>query len=131
MKTSDNIKSQHRIQIDVDTEYLAEHSQPEDERYTFGYTITITNRSEKPVQLLNRHWVITDANNDIQEVHGEGVVGEQPFIGAGKSYRYSSGAVLRTEVGSMEGSYQMQNIDGSLFDAEISAFSLHKPGTLH
>lgn len=125
------ISDQSPIEIDVNTKYLDEHSRPEKEQYTFGYTITITNTSNQPVKLLRRHWIITDANNDVQEVHGQGVIGEQPLIAAGKSYRYSSGAVLKTEIGSMEGSYQMQNLDGSLFDAEIAVFSLHKPGVLH
>lgn len=125
------INSQNPIDINVDTQYLEEHSRPDKKQFTFGYTITITNTGKQPVKLLNRHWIITDANNDVQEVHGEGVVGEQPLIAAGKSYRYSSGAVLKTEIGSMQGSYQMQNIDGSVFDADIAVFSLHKPGILH
>ena len=129
--TSDSTKIGPEIDIDVDTQYIDEYSRPEDEHFTFGYTITITNNSEQPVKLLSRHWVITDANNDVQEVHGEGVVGEQPHIGIGKSFRYSSGAVLKTEIGSMEGSYQMLNEDGSVFDADIPVFSLHKPGALH
>ncbi len=125
------INNQDSIEINVDTQYLDEHSHPGKKQFTFGYTITITNTGKQPVKLLNRHWIITDANNEVQEVHGEGVVGEQPLIAAGKSYRYSSGAVLKTEIGSMEGSYQMQNLDGSVFDADISVFSLHKPGILH
>lgn len=125
------ISSQQPIDINVNTQYLEEHSHPEKDQFTFGYTITITNKGNQPVKLLNRHWIITDANNEVQEVQGEGVVGEQPLIAAGKSYQYSSGAVLKTEIGSMEGSYQMQNLDGSLFDADIPVFSLHKPGILH
>ena len=83
------------------------------------------------MKLLSRHWIITDSNNNVQEVRGDGVIGEQPLIVPGKSYTYSSGAVLKTEMGSMEGSYQMQNPDGSIFDANIAVFSLHKPGLLH
>lgn len=122
---------QCQIEINVHTQYLEEHSRPEKKQFTFGYTITITNTSKQPVKLLSRHWIITDSNNNVQEVRGDGVIGEQPLIVPGKSYTYSSGAVLKTEMGSMEGSYQMQNPDGSIFDANIAVFSLHKPGLLH
>lgn len=120
------------------TTYLPDHSRPEQGQYTFAYTITITNDGDVPVQLLSRHWVITDADNSVQEVRGEGVVGEQPVIQPGKSFRYTSGATLATPVGCMEGSYTMVPHDGAQavpegehFDVPIPAFSLHTPTALH
>jgi ApaG protein len=119
------------IQIDVVTRYLADQSVPAENRFVFAYTITITNHRNEAVRLLSRHWRITDANNHVQEVRGEGVVGEQPLIGSGESYRYSSGSMLATPVGTMEGSYQMVTTSGESFDAPIRAFSLARPGVLH
>jgi len=127
------------VGINVVTTYLPSHSNPEDEQYTFAYTITISNAGDVPVQLLSRHWIITDADNDVQEVRGDGVVGEQPVIAPGASFRYTSGATLATPVGCMEGSYFMvvrepMEVDpGDLptFQVPIPAFSLHKPKALH
>ena len=119
------------IKIDVVTRYLAEQSAPAENRFVFAYTITIANRGGEAVRLLSRHWRITDANNRVQEVRGEGVVGEQPLIEAGDSYRYTSGAMLETPVGTMEGSYQMISAAGDRFDAPIAVFSLAQPGALH
>ncbi len=127
------------VGIDVVTAYLPNHSRPQDRQYTFAYTITISNDSDLPVQLLSRHWIITDADNEVQEVRGEGVVGEQPVIPPQASFRYTSGATLATPVGSMQGSYCMvvrepMNIDpGELptFEVPIRAFSLHTPTALH
>ena len=119
------------IQIDVVTHYLADQSVPAENRYVFAYTITITNHRDEAVRLLSRHWRITDANNHVQEVRGEGVVGEQPYLKPGQGFRYSSGAVLETPVGAMEGSYQMVADDGEQFDAPIAAFRLAMPGLLH
>lgn len=119
------------VKIDVHTEYMPTQSSPREQQYAFAYTITITNQGEQPVQLLSRHWLITDGNNRVQEVRGEGVVGEQPVIEPGASYRYTSGAVLDTAVGSMEGSYQMVNDAGEHFEAMIPPFGLTLPAALH
>ena len=121
----------HPIQVKVKTAYLEEQSQPEKKRFAFSYTITIENNSDKPAKLLSRHWIITDANNAVQEVQGMGVIGEQPRILPGDSYTYSSGAVLETQVGTMEGSYQMQSDNGDNFNIPIPAFSLTRPHALH
>ena len=121
----------HRIRIDVTTRFLDEQSEPELDRYVFSYTITIANLGEVPASLLSRHWVITDANGKVQEVRGEGVVGEQPHLNPGEQFRYSSGAVLETPVGSMQGSYHMLADDGVRFDAPIAPFTLAVPGLLH
>ncbi len=128
-----------QVAVDVLTAYLPEHSSPEEGQYTFAYTITISNSSEVPVQLLSRHWVITDADNDVQEVRGEGVVGEQPVIQPREAFRYTSGATLATPVGCMEGSYYMvvrdpidiDPRDLPTFEVPIPAFSLHTPTALN
>lgn len=119
------------IRIDVLTNYLKDQSDPNDSKYVFSYTITIRNEGAIPAKLLKRHWVITDANGKVQEVRGEGVVGEQPYIKPGQGFRYSSGAVLETPVGTMQGSYQMVADSGQTFDAPIPAFRLAVPGILH
>ena len=121
----------HRISIDVETTYLDDQSEPREQRYVFAYTITIRNEGEVPAKLLTRHWIITDANGRVQEVRGDGVVGEQPYLKPGQGFRYSSGAVLETPVGTMQGSYQMIADDGAQFDAPIAAFRLAIPGMLH
>jgi ApaG protein len=121
----------HHIQIAVKTTYLPAQSAPEQNRYVFAYTITITNSGTIPAKLITRHWIITDANNRTQEVRGEGVVGEQPYLTPGMSFEYTSGTVLETPVGVMRGSYQMVADDGTEFDAEIPAFTLSMPRTLH
>ena len=121
----------HKISIEVETDYLEEQSEPRERRYVFSYTITIRNEGEVPAKLLTRHWVITDANGRSQEVRGDGVVGEQPYLKPGQGFRYSSGAVLETPVGAMQGSYQMVADDGATFDAAIPAFRLAIPGMLH
>jgi ApaG protein len=123
--------SQHKIRVDVDTSYLADQSDPKDKRYVFSYTITIRNEGSVPARLLTRHWIITDSNGKVQEVRGEGVVGEQPYLKPGQGFRYSSGAVLETPVGAMQGSYQMVSDEGDHFDAPIAAFRLAMPGLLH
>ncbi len=124
-------EAQHMITVDVDARYLEDQSAPEEQRYVFAYTITIRNRGEVPARLLTRHWVITDANGKVQEVRGEGVVGEQPHLKPGQGFRYTSGAVLETPVGAMQGSYQMLADDGVRFDAAIPPFTLAIPGTIH
>lgn len=121
----------HRIDIQVKTAYLEAQSAPEANRYVFAYTITITNNGSVPAKLLTRHWVITDANNRVQEVRGDGVVGEQPHLSPGMSFQYTSGTAIETPVGSMHGSYQMVADDGTAFDAPIAPFSLSVPRTLH
>ena len=121
----------NQIRIDVLTNYLKDQSNPGDDKYVFSYTITIRNEGEVPAKLLKRHWVITDANGKVQEVRGDGVVGEQPYIKPGQGFRYSSGAVLETPVGTMQGSYQMVADDGHKFDAPIAPFRLAMPGVLH
>ena len=119
------------IRIQVATNYIDEQSEPDADRYVFGYTITISNDGERAAQLLSRHWVITDANGKVQEVSGDGVVGEQPYLNPGEHFRYSSGAVLETPVGAMQGLYRMQADDGARFDAPIEPFTLAVPGMLN
>jgi ApaG protein len=124
-------QAQHKILVEVDTSYLEDQSDPKERRYVFSYTITIRNEGSVPARLLTRHWIITDSNGKVQEVRGEGVVGEQPYLKPGQGFRYSSGAVLETPVGAMQGSYQMVSDDGEQFDAPISPFRLAMPGLLH
>ncbi len=122
-----------RYQIDVNivTRYLPEQSQPEQNRFAFAYAVTIHNAGELPDKLLTRHWIITDGNGQVQEVRGAGVIGEQPLIAPGESHRYSSGTLMATKVGTMQGSYQMVADDGQRFDAPIAPFRLAVPGALH
>ena len=125
------MSARHKIRIDVETSYLREQSNPQEQRYVFSYTITIHNDGGSPATLLTRHWTITDANGTVKEVRGEGVVGEQPRLEPGQGFRYSSGAVLETPVGTMQGSYQMVDGEGRRFDAPIPLFRLAMPGILH
>ncbi len=120
----------HKIRVQVTTTYLDEQSSPGEQRYVFSYTITIRNEGQRAAKLLTRHWIITDANGRVKEVRGEGVVGEQPHLEPGQGFRYSSGAVLETPVGTMEGSYQMVDAEGRRFDAPIPPFRLAIPGIL-
>jgi ApaG protein len=119
------------IKVIVETAYIAEQSSPEINRYVFSYTIKLTNTGSVPARLLRRHWIITDANSKIQEVHGDGVIGEQPYLTPGQSYIYTSGAMLETPIGCMEGNYDMIADDGIEFEALIPAFRLTTPHTLH
>lgn len=127
------------VGIDVITAYLPNHSSPDDDQYTFAYTITIRNESQLPVQLLSRHWIITDADNEVQEVRGDGVVGEQPIIPPQEVFQYTSGATLTTPVGCMEGSYFMvvrepMEVDPHqlpTFEVPVPAFTLHTPTALN
>ena len=119
------------IRIQVVTDYIDDQSEPESDRYVFAYTITIANNGEVPARLISRHWVITDANGKVQEVTGDGVVGEQPHLNPGEEFRYSSGAVLETPVGAMQGLYRMEADNGVNFDAPIAPFTLAVPGVLH
>lgn len=121
----------HPIRIDVLTRFLSEQSRPEEDRYVFSYTIRIRNDGAVPARLLSRHWIITDDNGKVQEVHGDGVVGEQPWLRPGDEFEYTSGAVLETALGTMRGSYQMLADDGTPFDAPIAPFTLSVPRVLH
>ena len=122
---------EHSLAIAIQTRYIEEQSNPDKDRYAFSYTITIENDGEVSAKLLNRHWLITDANGKTQEVRGEGVVGEQPQLAPGESYQYTSGTILETPVGSMEGEYEMIDDQGRLFLAPIPPFSLSIPHLIH
>ncbi len=124
-------KKQYDIKIITETEYVANQSSPEGGRYVFAYTITITNTGHAAATLLRRHWLITDANCQTQEVQGEGVIGEQPHLMPGESFRYTSAAVLATPVGCMQGTYAMVADDGMDFNVQIPVFNLSTPNTLH
>jgi ApaG protein len=121
----------HRIEVGVETSYIDDQSDPGADRYVFAYTITISNAGKTPAKLVNRHWLITDSNGKIQEVRGEGVVGEQPYLKPGEMFRYTSGTILETPVGTMEGEYEMVADDGESFLAPIDRFSLAVPRVLH
>jgi ApaG protein len=123
--------SRYQIDVSVVTRFLAEQSQPEHQRFAFAYTVTVQNNGALPARLLSRHWVITDGDGKVEEVRGSGVVGQQPLIEAGESHTYSSGTVMATKVGNMQGSYQMLAEDGQHFDAVIAPFRLAVPGALH
>ena len=119
------------IRVTVEATYLDEHSDPDDNNYAFSYTVTIANEGDARVQLRRRHWIITDGNGEVREVEGPGVVGEQPVLNDGEAHRYTSGAVLTTPVGTMEGTYEMHEPEGRIFRAVIPRFQLQKPGVLH
>ncbi|MFA6985492.1 MAG: Co2+/Mg2+ efflux protein ApaG [Arenimonas sp.] len=121
----------HAIDVKVQTRFLPDQSTPEDGRFVFSYTIRIHNSGNVPARLISRHWLITDNNGKVQEVRGDGVVGEQPWLRPGDDFEYTSGAVLETELGTMQGSYQMLADDGTQFDASIAPFTLSVPRTLH
>ena len=119
------------IDVSVVTRYLPEQSQPEHQSYAFAYTITVSNTGTVAAKLLSRHWVITDGDGHVEEVRGAGVVGQQPLIEPGEQHTYSSGSVLTTTVGTMQGSYLMRANDGHEFKAIIKPFRLAVPGALH
>jgi ApaG protein len=121
----------YRIKVAVRSIYIDDESAPEDNKYVFAYTVTIRNVGTVPAQLLTRHWIITDADGKIQEVNGDGVVGEQPRLAPGEDFQYTSAALIETPVGTMGGSYQMVADDGVSFDAEIPLFRLSIPNILH
>ena len=125
------MENQYDIDVQVETAYVSEHSEPDEDRFVFAYTITLVNRGSVTAQLISRHWFITDADNRTEEVEGEGVVGEQPVLKPGEGFRYTSGAVIETPVGTMHGTYQMVAEDGRAFDATIPRFILSGPRTLH
>ncbi len=119
------------VRVRAESEYAPDLSQPELRRWFFRYTITISNEGEETVQLISRHWVITDATNHTEEVKGPGVVGEQPVLAPGQSYSYTSGCPLRTPFGTMQGTYQMVTKAGDRFDAEIAPFTLAEPMSIN
>ena len=118
------------VRVSVETRYSPDHSTP-GEQWFFLYTITIANEGEETVQLLSRHWVITDATGHVEEVRGPGVVGEQPVLGPGQAFEYTSGCPLPTPFGAMEGRYEMVTRDGETFDARVARFALREPGAIH
>jgi ApaG protein len=122
--------SNHKIRVDVETNYVEDQSDPKERRFVFAYTVTLRNEGPMPAKLLTRHWIITDANGKVQEVRGDGVVGAQPHLKPGQGFRYSSGTMIETPVGAMQGSYQMVADDGERFDAPIPPFRLAMPGIL-
>ena len=121
----------YNTQVDVESTYVVEQSDPDENRFVFSYTITIRNEGQVPAKLLARHWIITDADGKVQEVKGDGVVGEQPHLKPGDGFRYTSGAILETPVGSMYGTYNMIADDGNEFIADIQPFTLSMPNTIH
>ena len=121
----------HDISVTSRTAFIPDQSDLESGRYVFAYTITITNTGSVPAQLVSRHWIITDSNNQVQEVRGLGVVGEQPTLRPNESFQYTSGTAIATPVGTMRGSYQMVAQDGAQFDAPVPEFTLSMPRVLH
>lgn len=129
MFTSEAVTRQ--VRVSVTAEYSPERSKPADSQWFFVYTITIANEGEIPVQLLTRHWIITDGAGHIEEVRGPGVVGQQPTLAPGETFTYTSGCPLSTPFGMMQGTYQMTTNDGEQFDATIAPFTLSEPYTVH
>jgi len=125
------MSEKNKILIEVRPQFLEEQSSPENDKFVFAYTITITNLGLIPAKLINRHWLITDSNGKVEEVHGKGVVGEQPYLQQGEAFRYTSAAILKTSVGVMQGQYSMLSDDGSTFDVSIPRFTLSIPRTIH
>ncbi len=119
----------HNIDVSVDSAFI--EADERQNKFVFAYTVTIHNTGLVPARLMTRHWIITDSNGKTQEVKGEGVVGEQPYLRPGEAFQYTSGTMLETPVGTMHGSYQMVSDDGTKFDAEINPFTLAAPRTLH
>ena len=126
-----NSQQTYECLVTVKTQYLADQSNIDASQYVFSYTIQITNSGKVAAQLISRHWVITDANNKVQEVRGLGVIGDQPLLEPGASYEYTSGTMLNTPVGTMHGTYQFTAVDGTQFDVEIPTFTLAMPRVLH
>ena len=123
--------SNYEISIGVRAAYLADRSEPSRNQYVFAYTITLTNAGNVPAQLISRHWIITDAEHNVQEVKGLGVVGQQPLLQPGEAFEYTSGATLPTAMGTMHGTYQMVAEDGHNFEVPIPSFTLSVPRILH
>lgn len=125
------MSEQNRILVEVQPRYIADQSKPSQHRYAFSYTIKITNIGTMPAKLLSRHWLITDANGKTEEVRGEGVIGKTPYLKPGEAFTYTSGALIDTDVGVMEGEYTMLSDSGENFDAPIPQFTLSVPRILH
>lgn len=123
--------SRYQVDVSVTTRFLPEQSQPEQNRFAFSYNVSIHNNGDIAAKLLSRHWLITNGDGHVQEVRGSGVIGQQPLIEPGATHTYSSGTVMSTRVGTMQGSYQMLAADGKKFDAIIAPFRLAVPGSLH
>lgn len=123
--------AKHEFTVETDPEFLPEQSDPAADRYMFAYRITVRNTGDMTAQLVSRHWIITDANDRVQEVRGPGVVGEQPILKPGESFEYTSGCPLETPVGRMRGTYQCIAEDGTAFEVPIAEFILAMPRTLH
>jgi len=121
----------NEVKVEIKTQYIHEQSRPEEDQFVYAYTIRITNQGSKAAQLVSRYWHIADDNNNVREVEGEGVVGEQPTIEPGQSYTYTSGVVLETKSGIMSGHYAMTCPDGDSFQASIPSFALVPPNSLH
>ena len=125
------MSDKYKIAVSSEVSYISSQSDPSANKFVFAYTITISNRGLLSARLIDRHWIITDSNGKIEEVKGEGVIGETPDLKPGESFRYSSGSMLETPIGSMEGSYGMKAEDGTMFKASIPLFTLSKPNSLH
>lgn len=130
-KTEHQTEQAEQIEIKVNTEFLEDQSDINEQRFVFAYTIQIINHCNAPMQLMSRHWIITDGNEKVQEVQGDGVVGEQPVIVPNESFTYTSGVALDTEFGTMEGSYEMKDPDGNALNVTIPLFVLLPPSALH
>jgi ApaG protein len=122
---------QYDVVVAVTPQYLADQSQPADRQFLFAYTVRITNQGTHPAQVISRHWVITDGEQNVQEVRGLGVVGQQPLLGPGETFEYTSGCPLPTPVGTMQGTFLCVGEDGIPFDVPIAEFVLAMPRTLH
>ncbi len=131
MNISKSVDTLYEIRVATEVAYLADQSDPAKDQYVFAYTMTVTNTGTIGAKLVGRHWIITDADQQVQEVKGLGVVGQQPQLKPGESFEYTSGASIPTQVGTMRGVYQMVADDGHAFDAEIPQFTLSVPRTLH
>lgn len=125
------MSDKYKIAVSSEVSYVSSQSDPSANKFVFAYTITISNRGSLSARLIDRHWIITDSNGKIEEVKGEGVIGETPDLKSGASFRYTSGSMLETPIGSMEGSYGMRAEDGTMFTAPIPLFTLSKPNSLH
>ena len=121
----------YQFSVSVRPQFVPEHSRPDEDKFLFAYTVTIRNTGDVAAQLISRHWIITDANNKVEEVQGLGVVGEQPVLKPGEAFEYTSGCPISTPVGSMRGSYQCVAEDGTQFEAPVPEFLLSMPRTLH
>ena len=130
MMTKSNYLVTHAVRVEVQSNYIAQQSIEAEQQFVFSYTITISNQSDETVQLIDRYWLITDANGESNTVSGEGVIGQQPHIKPNESFTYTSGCVLKSPLGNMQGHYQMQQRDGELIQVDIPLFRLVKPNIL-